>query len=228
MIRIEIFTDGSATIAENPGGYGWVLIVDGIKHSEGNGHVEKGTNNDLELEAAIHGLTAVYKFVIEQKKQGNNGPFEVLLRSDSQLVLFWADGSHRFKQLDKLPRYNILRELFKRLNATSKWVQGHSGHEHNERADLLANLGRLKLGINDSLPKTARKNKKKREKIKEKLDSMKNSPVPATPIGRKTENVFNIWFKGVLKIVDLEKDLCENYDETIHGKRNSVMEYKIK
>lgn len=227
-MKLEVFTDGSATIATLPGGYGWTLIVDGNKHSEGNGYLEKATNNDAELEAAINGLAAVYKFVIDQKKSGNNGPFEVYLCSDSQIVLFWADGSHRFKQVQKIPRYNVLRELVKRLDAKCRWVQGHSGHEHNERADLLANLGRLQLPPHEKLPKTTRKNKKKREKLKTKLDAFKAAQQSPQPIGKKIDNVFNIWFNGVLKIVDLENNVCEDFDENIHGRRTSVMEYKIK
>ncbi len=61
--RIEVYSDGSATIATKPGGYGWVVVVDGEFHSEGSGHSDAATNNDMELEAAIQGLTAALNVI---------------------------------------------------------------------------------------------------------------------------------------------------------------------
>ena len=55
-MKIEVWTDGSATIATKPGGFGWVITLDGKFHSEGSGHLEKATNNDAELMASICGL----------------------------------------------------------------------------------------------------------------------------------------------------------------------------
>ncbi len=172
---IQVFTDGSATIASKPGGFGWVLVVDEVKHSEGNGHLPKATNNDAEMEAAIHGLIACYKFIQLNKCNDPNcqdgvvfydigGPhhqagecpmahnIEVVLCSDSQIVLNWANGTNRFKQTAKIKRYEVLVELMRRLKAKTQWVRGHSGNVHNERCDVLANLGRHKLGANENLP----------------------------------------------------------------------------
>lgn len=155
-MRIEVFTDGSATTANNPGGYGWVLIVGGNKYSEGNGHMEKATNNDAEMEAAIQGLVAAYKLV-SSDLISEVDDYEVILCSDSQITLNWANGTYRFKQEAKYAKFEILKKLMAKLNAQTRWVRGHSGNEWNERCDELANLGRLKLGPNDIIPSRQQK-----------------------------------------------------------------------
>lgn len=139
-MKIEIYSDGSATIATKPGGYGFVICFDGVKVDEGFGHMEKATNNDAELEAAIQGLAKVLKMRIDG--QIPIGTHEVFLVSDSQIVLGWASGAQRFKQQHKIAKYNQLMHVVRKLNAKTRWVQGHSGDEHNERCDKLANKGR--------------------------------------------------------------------------------------
>lgn len=191
---IEVYCDGSATIAARPGGFGWVLVIDGVKHSEGNGHMHKATNNDAEMMAAIEGMAQAVRYLMNNPQEN----LEVHLRSDSQIVLNWANGTSAFKQETKYMQYQKLRSLFLRLKAVSKWVRGHSGHEHNERCDHLATLGRLKLGIDAELP---RKNKKIRK------------------IDKRTENVICLFYKNSLKLIDMENNLVENYNPKIHGER---------
>lgn len=146
-MKIEVYSDGSATVATKPGGYGWVLVIDGKKITEGNGYMEKASNNDAELEAAIQGLAMVLKMRIEGKIP--IGAHEVYLVSDSQIVLGWVDGTYRFKQRNKRHKFEQLQHVVKKLNVKTRWVQGHSGDEHNERCDKLANLARKQLEKDD-------------------------------------------------------------------------------
>ena len=80
------------------------------------------------------------------------GPSTVELHTDSQYVKNgiegWIHGWKRngWKTADKKPVKNA--ELWQRLDAAAKrhtiswhWVKGHAGHEHNERADVLAREG---------------------------------------------------------------------------------------
>jgi len=147
-VQIEIFTDGSGMNATTAGGYGWVIVTDGTKHSEGNGHMPSASNNDSELQAALQGMIEAFKLIqsLTERK------IEVVLCSDSQIVLGWADGSYRCRQEAKHNKVESLQRLMLRLNAKTKWIKGHSGHVWNERCDVLANLGRHGLGPNDSLP----------------------------------------------------------------------------
>jgi ribonuclease HI len=162
-MKIELFSDGSGMNANTAGGYGWVLVVDGEKHSEGNGHMPAASNNDSELMAALQGMITVFEFVSTIKKYNETNPDSpklidsVTLCSDSQIVLGWANGSYKCRQEAKHNKVESLQRIMKRLNARTQWVKGHSGHVWNERCDVLANLGRHNLGPLDSLPGKKRK-----------------------------------------------------------------------
>lgn len=198
-MQIDVYSDGSATTAEKPGGWAYVITVDGKKVAECAGHSPTATNNDMELEAAIQGLTALVKLrVLEPSyKEG-----KATLVSDSQLVLGWASGRYKFKQMEKIEKYNQLRKVVDHLKADTRWVRGHSGDEHNERCDKLANAARR--GITDTQERAEKKAKGE------------------TLIGTKKTGTIAVWYKDVLKIVDLETNIIENYDREIHGSRGSI------
>jgi ribonuclease HI len=140
-MKIEVYSDGSATTADKPGGYGYVILVDGVKHSEGSGHIDRATNNAAEITAAVSGLEAVI-----------NDPAlsiadEIVLVSDSQLVLKYATGEYKCRKFHLVPLYIKLRHAYQQLKATTRWVKGHSGEEHNERCDELAKAAREQVPI---------------------------------------------------------------------------------
>ena len=141
-VKIEVYADGSATIASKPGGYGWVIVQDGIKVQEGSGRIENATNNDAELEAAIMGLAFVLNMIRPMSLTPGWAIPEVELVSDSQIILGWANGTNKFKQKKKMAKFESLSFLVKRLQVKTRWVQGHSGDEHNERCDKLAGWAR--------------------------------------------------------------------------------------
>lgn len=98
------------------------------------------TNNRMELTAAIEALRAL------------KGRQQVLLHTDSKYLMegirSWLPGWKRrgWKTAAKKPVKN--QDLWQALDAaaakhdvTWTWVKGHSGHEGNEEADALANLG---------------------------------------------------------------------------------------
>lgn len=210
-MKIEVYTDGSATTADKPGGYGWVLVVDGTKVSEGNGHMPLASNNDAELEAAIQGLNAAKAWLdtnFDRIVMSSPGTIalQVTLVSDSQLILGWADGTYKFKQLAKIEKYQELKGLMGRLRANTRWVRGHTGDEHNERCDTLANEAR-----------TGQENKKKRAEAIIKGE---------TNIGSKKTGIVCIWYKGNLKIIDLDTNIIEDYDREVHGPRGSALEIR--
>jgi ribonuclease HI len=59
----KVYTDGSATTKDKPGGWAYAIVKDGVKVTEGSGFSAGTTNNDMELEAAIQGLAAAYKLL---------------------------------------------------------------------------------------------------------------------------------------------------------------------
>lgn len=157
-MKIEVYTDGSATTADKPGGYGWVIVLDGKKDSEGSGYMELASNNDAELEAAIQGLAAVKKVIestphlfgiLSVVPQSDS----VTLVSDSQIILGWANGQYAFKQENKISKYKELQLLVNIMHVQTRWIEGHTGDEHNERCDKLANAARLGTDVNQIKPK---------------------------------------------------------------------------
>jgi ribonuclease HI len=135
-VKCEVYTDGSATTGDKPGGWAFVIIVDGVKFHEGNGHLPKATNNIAELSAAIEGLSYVRSEPILCKAD------EIVLISDSQLVLHFADNTWNCKKFHLVPYVIKLRKLYNTLKATTRWVRGHSGDPNNERCDVLAKAAR--------------------------------------------------------------------------------------
>lgn len=132
------FTDGGCQ--GNPGPCAWGAVVippDGGAKIEGSGFLGHGTNQIAELRAALHGL--------EMTPVGA----EVLLVSDSQYALKglteWRRGweakgfrNSKGEIVANLDIWKLLYAAADQRRVRTQWVKGHSGHEHNERCDVLA------------------------------------------------------------------------------------------
>lgn len=199
---VEVYTDGSASVNGKPGGYGWVIVVDGEKHSEGSGYMPVASNNDAELEAAINGLYAA-KNLLEEKTPNNS---TITLVSDSQLILGWVTGKYSFRQEEKINKFKELKLLSSLLNLKTRWVEGHNGDLYNERCDRLANQARLN-------------GQSKKEKIKAMLEGR-------SIIGRKKTGIVCVWYKDKLKVIDLEQNIIEDYNRESHGNRGGLLEIR--
>ena len=136
--KVYIFTDG--TCRGNPGEGGWGAILQSDNHEkEINGYSENTTNNIMELTAVIKSLQALKKTC------------DVILTTDSKYVKNgittwihnwkkngWKTASKKSVKNKEL--WILLDEECRKHKVTWEWIKGHSGHELNERADLLANL----------------------------------------------------------------------------------------
>ncbi len=140
---VQIYTDGSCL--KNPGPGGWAALMRYNAHEKmfSGGKVET-TNNQMELQAVISGLSAL------------TTGCDVEIYSDSKYVIDgftkWMDGwkIKGWKKSDKKPVLN--QKLWKALDKTANghnitwhWVKGHSGHAENERVDQLARLEAEKI-----------------------------------------------------------------------------------
>ena len=137
--RVEIFTDGACSGNPGPGGWGALLIYQGVEREICGGEAHT-TNNRMELRAAIVAISAL--------KQ----PSKVRLSTDSTYL---RDGITRWiakwkrngwRTAARKPVKNV--DLWQRLDGVMRghdiewaWVRGHSGHPENERADRLARRG---------------------------------------------------------------------------------------
>lgn len=137
MKHVDIYTDGSCRCNPGPGGWGAILVYNGIE-KELCGSEPNTTNNRMELTAVIKALQAL--------KEG----CDVTLTSDSKYVIDaitngWAESwrAKGWKKADKSPALNpdlweILLTEIKRHQITYVWVKGHAGHPYNERCDEMA------------------------------------------------------------------------------------------
>ena len=137
MKKIDIYTDGACSGNPGKGGWGAVLVYNGVE-KELSGGEDNTTNNRMELTAVISALNALKE------------PCEVTLTTDSKYVCDavekgWVYGwkKNGWKKADKKPALNVdpwekLLPLLERHRVSFVWVKGHNGHPYNERCDALA------------------------------------------------------------------------------------------
>ena len=135
--KVEIYTDGACTGNPGKGGFGAVLIYNGVEKRISRGF-RKTTNNRMELMAAIESL----KLLKEE--------CSVELYSDSKSLTDainkkWIDSwkKNGWKKSDKKPVLNVdlwqeLLSLTEKHSITFIWVKGHNGNVYNEICDSLA------------------------------------------------------------------------------------------
>jgi ribonuclease HI len=142
---IEVYSDGSSQIPRKPGGYGWLIAVDRVVVMEGNGWLRRADNNDAEVEGAYQGLLAAVGLYGRDR--------ELVICSDSRIILGWIEGSYTFKKGPKNKRFHEIRSLTAELNLGTRWIRGHSGNQFNERCDELATMGRHRkcLGVSPGI-----------------------------------------------------------------------------
>lgn len=132
-----VFTDGACLGNPGPGGYAAVVTI-AQEEQIIVGRDTATTNNRMEMTAAIKALEAV----------PHSTP--IIIHSDSKYVIDgatkWLPGwkAKGWRKADGKPVLN--QELWLEIDRltqgrkiTWQWVEGHAGHEQNERVDGLAN-----------------------------------------------------------------------------------------
>ncbi|MCM1285226.1 MAG: ribonuclease HI [Acetobacter sp.] len=137
MKKVEIYTDGACSGNPGKGGWGAVLVYNGIE-KEFSGGEPQTTNNRMELTAVIEALSKLKE------------PCQVTLTTDSKYVCdavtkgwVYSWKKNNWKKADKKPALNI--DLWEKLlpildehKVEFVWVKGHNGHKYNEICDRLA------------------------------------------------------------------------------------------
>lgn len=134
---IDVYTDGGADPNPGPGGWGVVILSEqGKRERELSGGEPRATNNRMELTAAIRALEAV-----------EPGP-TVRVHTDSiylkKGITEWLPGwiargwRRKTGKLQNEDLWRRLAELESSRDVEWRWVKGHAGNRHNERADELA------------------------------------------------------------------------------------------
>ena len=139
MKQVIIYTDGACRGNPGPGGWGALIKFDGVEKEIFGGQIDT-TNNQMELSAAIAGLTVLTE------------PCSVKLFTDSKYVMDgitqwiqnWKKNNWRTaakKDVKNKELWQKLDQLISQHQVQWHWVKGHSGDAGNEAADLLANKG---------------------------------------------------------------------------------------
>ena len=128
-LRVTINCDGAARGNPGPAGAGAVVVgEDGAVLAEVAEGLGETTNNVAEYTAVIRGLEEAERL----------GARQVLLRSDSQLLINQLTGRYRVKAPHLQPLHRRVRDL---MRAFDRVDLEHVPRERNTAADALANLG---------------------------------------------------------------------------------------
>ena len=139
MKQVIIYTDGACRGNPGPGGWGALIRFDSVEKKIFGGQANT-TNNQMELSAAIEGLSTLTE------------PCNVELFTDSKYVMDgitqwiqnWKKNNWRTaakKDVKNKELWQKLDQLIAQQQVQWRWVKGHSGDAGNEAADLLANKG---------------------------------------------------------------------------------------
>ncbi len=127
--RVVINCDGAARGNPGPAGAGAIVVAeDGTVLAEVAEGLGETTNNVAEYTAAIRGLEAAQTL----------GARDVLLRSDSQLMINQLTGRYRVKTAHLQPLHRQIHELARTFDRVE---YEHVPRERNAEADRLANAG---------------------------------------------------------------------------------------
>jgi ribonuclease HI len=133
MVKVTIYTDGSAKGNPGNGGYGAVLLAGSHKKELSKGFINT-TNNRMELLAVIVALEVL-----------KNPGTDVTVYSDSKYVVDSVEKKWVFnwvktnfkdkKNVDLWKRFLL---IYPKHKVKFIWVKGHAGNLYNERCDVLA------------------------------------------------------------------------------------------
>jgi ribonuclease HI len=142
--KFTAWTDGACEPNPGRGGWGVRLESDNGAPVEAYGSDGDTTNNRMELQAAIEAL------------KRTPACSTVSVMTDSQYVanginfwrmkwqkLGWRRGKNARDEVKNADLWAELSALCDARTVRAVWVKGHTGIPGNERADALANLGRM-------------------------------------------------------------------------------------
>lgn len=144
MKVVSIYTDGACSGNPGPGGWGAILIYNGIEKELSGGEAQT-TNNRMELIGVISALQALKE------------PCEVELYSDSKYVIdalekgwAWVWRKKGWVKSDGKPALNVdlwteLLPLCGLHKVHYHWVKGHASNPYNNRCDQLAVAARMRF-----------------------------------------------------------------------------------
>ena len=134
---INIYTDGACSGNPGVGGWGVVIILENNEPIYLNGGDNNTTNNRMELMAAIEGL----KYFSKSKNLTLFTDSKYVKNGIELWIYNWKKNGWKTASKKRVKNKELWLELdleIAKHNIVWKWVKGHAGNAHNEKADFLA------------------------------------------------------------------------------------------
>jgi len=140
-IEIHLFTDGACS--GNPGPGGWAYILRHLpsgKESENSGGAKESTNNRMELQAVVEGLSQLKRACSVELFTDS----VYVGKGISQWMAGWKKNGWKRREgrtLKPVKNEDLWRQLdalISKHQVKYTRVAGHSGHPENDRCDELA------------------------------------------------------------------------------------------
>ncbi|HOQ04499.1 MAG TPA: phosphoribosylglycinamide formyltransferase [Anaerohalosphaeraceae bacterium] len=126
-MKVHLYTDGGSRGNPGPGAGAYLLQTPAGELIESRAIYQRETTNNIaEYTAVLEGLRAAQK----------RGAKELVLFSDSELLIRQLNGQYKVKSENLLPLYEACRKL---LAGFDRWKAEHIPREKNAGADKLAN-----------------------------------------------------------------------------------------
>ena len=135
MKRVTVYTDGACSGNPGPGGWGAILIYQGVEKEISGGEAAT-TNNRMELTGVIRALALLKE------------PCAVTVYTDSQYISravnegwlkkWKAAGFTKKGGLKNAELWRELDGLLQVHDVSFVWVRGHADNEYNNRCDAMA------------------------------------------------------------------------------------------
>jgi ribonuclease HI len=142
MPHVTIYTDGGCEPNPGRGGWGALIIIDGVTR-ELSGYEACTTNNRMELTAAIEAL----KNLTEPSVVELFTDSQYLKRGITEWMTKWLSKNWRGSNGPVLNQdlWQALLNAEKPHRVTWHWVKGHADNIYNQRADLLSQQARKRV-----------------------------------------------------------------------------------
>lgn len=156
QIGLHIFTDGCFEPGSGQGGWAFVVYRHGIEIAAECGGVGNTANNAMEAMALLHAALWINCNAVEEPAVIWSDSLHVVRGCNSLRHIWKRNG---WKKVDPNPKARrrtisdldvwkaIDLQLSRNQLTTIAWCKGHFGIDGNERADELANKGRLSVGV---------------------------------------------------------------------------------
>jgi ribonuclease HI len=139
--EVVLYTDGGCSGNPGPGGWAYILVhPKSGKTVEQSGGEPETTNNRMELQAVVEGLTALTRPTIVELQTDS----VYVGKGMSEWMPKWKAAGWRrrennsWKEVKNVDLWQKLDALTQKHTVNYVRVAGHSGHPENDRCDELA------------------------------------------------------------------------------------------